>query len=27
MEQLLHSIGDTDKGQIRFDEFVVTHEH
>ncbi len=27
MEQLLHSIGDSGKGQIRFDEFIVTHEH
>ncbi len=27
MEQLVQSIGDTGKGQIRFDEFVVTHEH
>jgi ArsR family transcriptional regulator, arsenate/arsenite/antimonite-responsive transcriptional repressor len=27
MEQLLHSIGDSGKGQIRFDEFTVTHEH
>jgi ArsR family transcriptional regulator, arsenate/arsenite/antimonite-responsive transcriptional repressor len=27
MEQLLQSIGDSGKGQIRFDEFIVTHEH
>jgi ArsR family transcriptional regulator, arsenate/arsenite/antimonite-responsive transcriptional repressor len=26
MEQLLSSIGDTGKGQLRFDEFIVTHE-
>jgi ArsR family transcriptional regulator, arsenate/arsenite/antimonite-responsive transcriptional repressor len=26
MEQLLTSIGDRGKGQLRFDEFVVTHE-
>lgn len=27
MEQLFQSIGDSGKGQVRFDEFVVTHEH
>jgi ArsR family transcriptional regulator len=27
MEQVLQSIGDSGKGQIRFDEFIVTHEH
>ncbi|HXY34107.1 MAG TPA: metalloregulator ArsR/SmtB family transcription factor [Planctomycetaceae bacterium] len=26
MEQLMQSIGDKGKGQIRFDEFIVTHE-
>jgi ArsR family transcriptional regulator, arsenate/arsenite/antimonite-responsive transcriptional repressor len=26
MEQVLQSIGDPGKGQIKFDEFIVTHE-
>jgi ArsR family transcriptional regulator len=26
MEQVLQSIGESGKGQIRFDEFIVTHE-
>lgn len=27
LEQLFQSMGETGKGQVRFDEFIVTHEH
>jgi ArsR family transcriptional regulator, arsenate/arsenite/antimonite-responsive transcriptional repressor len=26
LEQLFHSLGESGKGQLRFDEFIVTHE-
>jgi ArsR family transcriptional regulator, arsenate/arsenite/antimonite-responsive transcriptional repressor len=26
LEQLFHSLGEAGKGQLRFDEFIVTHE-